>query len=201
MKPTRNEILWPSFTDLMMSLFFIMLVLYVITYLYMKNQQLVSEHELRKIKEVQKAVNALDAKYFSYDSSYKRFTLNRQISFPLQRSEITREDDRQYLLNVGRNIEQLIVQLRKKYAKDNISYMVVIEGMASKDQYDRNFQLSYERSLALYRLWQEAGIKLDARTCELQIAGSGIAGVGRAINEPANQRFLIQIIPKINVGL
>lgn len=45
-----------------MSLFFIMLVLYVITYLYMKNQQLVSESQLRKIKEVQKAANALDAR-------------------------------------------------------------------------------------------------------------------------------------------
>lgn len=200
MKPTRNDILWPSFTDLMMSLFFIMLVLYVITYLYMKNQQLVSEMELRKIKEVQNAVNALDTKYFSYDSTYRRFTLNRQISFPLQRSEITREDDKQYLLNVGRNIEQLIAHLRKKYAKEKISYMVVIEGMASKDQYDKNFQLSYERSLALYRLWQQAGIQLDAKTCELQIAGSGIGGVGRASDEPTNQRFLIQIIPKINMG-
>lgn len=200
MKPTKNEILWPSFTDLMMSLFFIMLVLYVITYLYMKNQQLVSESQLRKIKEVQKAANALDARYFSYDSSFRRFTLNRQISFPLQRSEITNEEDRNYLIKVGRNIEQLIAQLRRKYAKEHISYMVVIEGMASKDNYDRNFQLSYERSLALYRLWQESGIQLDARTCELQIAGSGIGGVGRSRDEATNQRFLIQIIPKINMG-
>jgi len=197
MKKSKHDFLWPSFTDLMMSLFFIMLVLYVLTYVYMKNQQMATESQLRKIKEVQRAVNALDPKYFTFDSTYKRFTLNRQISFPIKESTITNAADRQYLLAVGLNIQTLIEGLKRKYAGQNISYMVVIEGMASMDSYDRNFQLSYERSLALYRLWQGAGIRLDASTCELQIAGSGTAGVGRSNNESQNQRFLIQIIPKI----
>ena len=197
MKNTKQDFFWPSFTDLMMSLFFIMLVLYALTYVYMKNQQRATEDQLRKIKEIQSAVNALDTKYFTYDSTYKRFTLNRQISFPSKQSTLTNADDRKYLLNVGISIQVLIEKLKRKYAGQNISYMVVIEGMASLDSYDKNFQLSYERALALYRLWQGAGIKLDASTCELQIAGSGIAGVGRSRNEALNQRFLIQIIPKI----
>ena len=197
MNKSKHDFLWPSFTDLMMSLFFIMLVLYVLTYIYMKNQQMATDSQLRRIREVQKAVNALDARYFTYDSTYKRFTLNRQISFPVKGSTITNPADRQYLLNVGINIQTLIERLKRKYAGQNISYMVVIEGMASMDNYERNFQLSYERSLALYNLWQGAGIRLDASTCELQIAGSGTAGVGRSSNEARNQRFLIQIIPKI----
>jgi hypothetical protein len=163
----------------------------------MKNEQMATAEQLRKIREVQHAVNELDTRYFTYDSTYKRFTLNRQISFPLQQSTITDAGDRQYLLKVGISIQNLIENLKRKYAGQNISYMLVIEGMASQDSYDRNFQLSYERSLALYSLWKGAGIKLDASTCELQIAGSGTAGVGRSPNEAKNQRFLIQIIPKI----
>lgn len=197
MKKAKQDFFWPSFTDLMTSLFFVMLVLYVLTYVYMKNQQRVTEEQLRKIKDIQNAVNALDKQYFTYDSSYKRFTLNRQISFPKKQSIIADSSDRRYLLRVGLSIQKLIEDLRQKYKGQNISYMVIIEGMASQDSYEYNFQLSYERALALYRLWQGAGIKLDASTCELQIAGSGTGGVGRAENEALNQRFLIQIIPKI----
>lgn len=197
MKRYNSNFLWPGFADLMTSLFFVMLALYVLTYVYMKQQQRATETQLKKIKEVQHAVNALDHEYFRYDSSYKRFTLTRQISFPKKGSIISDTQDKRYLVNVGQNIQNLITDLRKKYQGQNISYMVVIEGMASNDAYSNNFELSYQRSLALYRLWLEAGIKLDASMCELQIAGSGTAGIGRSKEEALNQRFLIQIIPKI----
>jgi len=197
MKKHRSDFLWPSFADLMTSLFFVMLSVYVLTYVYMKKQQQATEAQLRKIKEVQQAVSVLDQQYFRYDSTYKRFTLTRQISFPKKSSVISDQQDRNYLVKVGQNIQELITDLRKKYSGQNISYMVVIEGMASNDAYSGNFELSYQRSLALYRLWQEAGIKLDASVCELQIAGSGTAGIGRSGSEALNQRFLIQIIPKI----
>ena len=66
---------WPSFTDLMTSLFFIMLVLYVLTYLKLTNQQRATEQQLNKIKEIQAAVKELPQDYFQYDSEYKRFSL------------------------------------------------------------------------------------------------------------------------------
>jgi flagellar motor protein MotB len=197
MKKHSEDFFWPSFADLMTSLFFIMLALYILTYVYLKNQQRATHEQLKKIQEVQSAVNALDQQYFRYDSVYKRFTLTRQISFPAKGSNISNAQDRQYLLKVGLNIQALISNLKIKYQGQNISYMVVIEGMASNDAYANNFELSYERALALYRLWINAGIRLDASMCELQIAGSGTAGVGRAGEEALNQRFLIQIIPKI----
>lgn len=197
MKKHSTDFFWPSFADLMTSLFFVMLTLYVLTYVYIRNQQRATEAQLKKIKEVQHAVNALDRNYFRYDSTFKRFTLTRQISFPKKGSVIVNSEDKQYLVNVGRNIQYLITDLHRKYQGQNISYMVVIEGMASRDAYADNFELSYQRSLALYRLWLEAGVKLDASMCELQIAGSGTAGIGRAKEEALNQRFLIQIIPKI----
>lgn len=197
MKKYNEDFFWPSFADLMTSLFFIMLALYILTYVYLKNQQRATREQLKKIQEVQSAVNALDQKYFRYDSTYKRFTLTRQISFPKKGSIISNQEDRDYLIKVGENIRNLIEDLRKKYQGQNISYMVIIEGMSSNDPYANNFELSYERALALYRLWQNAGIQLDGSICELQIAGSGTAGIGRAKEEALNQRFLIQVIPKI----
>lgn len=197
MKKHSENFFWPSFADLMTSLFFVMLALYILTYVYLKNQQQTTQEQLKRIKEVQSAVNALDQQYFRYDSVYKRFTLTRQISFPAKGSSISNAEDRQYLLKVGLNIQTLIRNLKIKYQGQNISYMVVIEGMSSNDAYANNFELSYERALALYRLWSNAGIRLDASMCELQIAGSGTAGVGRASEEALNQRFLIQVIPKI----
>jgi N-glycosylase/DNA lyase len=70
---------WPSFADLMTSLFFIMLVLYVLTYLKLTNQQRATEQQLNKIKEIQAAVKELPQNYFQYDSIYKRFSLVQNI--------------------------------------------------------------------------------------------------------------------------
>lgn len=81
----------------------------------------------------------------------------------------------------------------------DIRYLVVIEGMSSRDNYPLNYELSYERSLALFRFWEQHAIRFDPAICEVQIAGSGIGGVGRysGKNEFKNQRFLIQVVPKI----
>lgn len=197
MRKYKDDFFWPSFADLMTSLFFIMLVLYLLTYASLRKQQKATQEQLRRIREVQRAVSALDKRYFRYDSTYKRFTLTRQISFPKSESVINDPSDRKYLIQVGFNIQRLIKDLHQKYRSGSISYMVIIEGMSSNDAYADNFELSYRRALALYRLWQSVGIKLDASMCELQIAGSGTAGVGRSAEEYQNQRFLIQIIPKI----
>ena len=86
-----------------------------------------------------------------------------------------------------------------KLEKIDDRYLIVIEGMASKDGYAQNDELSYRRSLALARLWERNNVSFDPNICELQIAGSGTKGIGRfsGSDEVKNQRFLIQIVPKI----
>jgi hypothetical protein len=101
----------------------------------------------------------------------------------------------------------------------NISYLVVIEGMASRDNYYDNDGLSYRRALSLYYLWKKNGISFEQSQCEVQISGSGIRGI-RPYNtdyynavrlgdsdadskfnlqeEKKNQCIIIQIIPKIS---
>src|SRR5690606_22552404 len=189
---------WPSFTDLMTSLFFIMLVLYVLTYLKLTNQQIVTEQQLNKIKEVQAAVKELPREYFAYDSIYKRFSLVQNIEFE-RGKDIIKGKDEAYLVNVGNSIKNLINNLKTQYAEQDIKYVVVIEGMASNDNYFDNYPLSYKRAWAVSKLWEKENIVLDPTVCEIQIAGSGTGGIGRfsSNEEFKNQRILIQIVPKI----
>ena len=92
-----------------------------------------------------------------------------------------------------------------QYKSMDITYLVVIEGMASKDNYYDNDGLSYKRALSLYYLWKRNGISFEKSQCEVQVAGSGIRGRGRynesnmnPEDEVKNQRIIIQIVPKIS---
>lgn len=223
----KNNFFWVSYADLMTSLFFIVLVLFglswalyktsdedilknkmlelekEITQLKQRNQGLmdtlgivkVQAGEARKIQEIKKAINSLPSSYFIFDDVYQRHQLNKNISFAVGSSVID-STEYSYLRNVGNELVALINRLKKEQDQ-NIRYLVIIEGMASKDSYVRNYELSYERALSLFRLWEKEGIQFDKNRCEIQIAGSGVGGIGRALNEQSNQRFLIQIIPKI----
>lgn len=210
---------WPSFADLMTSLFFIMLVFYMLTYfgfsdrltilqnelkatkeeLEKLNDSLrVTEQQLKIIDEIQAAIKELPKKYFAYDSPFKRYSLVQNIEFARGKDDI-KHKDKEYLEKVGSSISSLIHTLKSKHAKHDIKYLVIIEGMASNDKYIDNFPLSYKRALAVFKLWERRGIVLDKSVCEIQIAGSGISGIGRypRSEEMKNQRILIQIVPKI----
>lgn len=219
-KKNQSNFFWASYADLMTSLFFIMLVLFVLSIavtkkknsdrndIELKNNELkneldelktkyfATENQLQKIIEIQNAVKELPSDFFQYDERHKRFALNRQIKFDAM-SSIINSNDKEFLLEVGYSIFFLIERMKNQYLNQNIKYMIIIEGMASKDSYEHNNELSYERALALYNLWINNNIYFDNSICELQIAGSGVNGVGRSDIESENQQFLIQIIPKI----
>lgn len=185
----------------MTSLFFIMLVLFVITIGYLQFQLATTKSELKKIKEIQTATQNLPKKYFTYQEKYKRFKLNKEIHFAKGKSYPNSEEDKKYLLKVGKSIKNLVDSLN---SSDNtkgldIKYQIVIEGMASKDNYPDNFGLSYDRSLFLYKYWKSKGIIFDPKECEIQIAGSGTDGVREfsGKEEKRNQQILIHIVPKI----
>jgi flagellar motor protein MotB len=198
MKSKGSSFFWPSFTDLMTSLFFIMLVLYVLTYLKLTNQQRATEQQLNKIKEIQAAVKELPQDYFQYDPEYKRFSLVQNIEFE-RGQDIIKSMYEQYLVDVGISIKDLINNLKSQYAEQDIKYVVIIEGMASNDNYFDNYPLSYKRAWAVMKLWQRKNVMPDQSVCEVQVAGSGTGGIGRFPNkeEFKNQRILIQIVPKI----
>ena len=213
---------WPSYSDLMTSLFFLMLVMFVLTVISLRNTILeaerlrkVSEEQLRNVQQIQEAVNQLPADYFEEDVTNKRWILKKSYSpsFRAADFDIRVLNDTTRLVEVGNSLMGVIKQLNKmkedpKYKDMDITYLVVIEGMASKDSYHDNDALSYKRALSLYYLWKRNGISFEKSQCEVQISGSGIRGRGRfnedgnnPKDEVKNQRIIIQIVPKIgNVG-
>lgn len=159
-----------------------------------RGRLLVMEEEYKKLREIQKAIQNLDSRYFVYQPEYKRHVLNKQVHFPTGKSEIG-SAYKPFLAEAGRALQRMIQQLDPK---DNIKYIVVIEGMASQDSYAKNYELSYNRALALYEFWSGMGITFDPNRFEVMIAGSGVGGLGRnQSNEALNQRFLLQIVAKI----
>jgi outer membrane protein OmpA-like peptidoglycan-associated protein len=198
----NNNIFWVGYSDLMTSLFFIMLVLFVLTTAYLQNEKKATEKQLDKIKELQTAVKKLPQNYFEYQPEYKRFKLKKQIQFDRGKDDIKNEYV-DYLIGVGNSINKLIdsLNLNPEYKNFDIKYLVIIEGMASIDSYKDNFNLSYQRALALYELWKKElkGIIFNPNYCEIQIAGSGTEGIREysGDKEFMNQQFLIQIVPKM----
>lgn len=222
MKKKSGSHFWPSYSDLMTSLFFIMLVMFVLTIVSLRNSLLeaerlrkISEEQLRSIQQIQEAVNQLPTDYFEEDVTNKRWVLKRSFSpkFNARDFNISVLNDTTNLVKVGNSLMGVIDNLNKmkndpKYKDMDITYLVVIEGMASKDNYYDNDALSYKRALSLYYLWRRNGISFEESQCEVQISGSGVRGRGRfnadglhPQDEVRNQRIMIQIVPKIgNLG-
>ena len=213
---------WPSYSDLMTSLFFLMLVMFVLTVVSLRNTIIeterlkrISEEQLRNVQQIQEAVNQLPIDYFEEDAINKRWILKKSYSpsFRAADYDIKVLNDTTRLIEVGTSLMDVIKQLNimkeaPKYKDMDITYLVVIEGMASKDTYYDNDALSYKRALSLYYLWKRNGISFEKSQCEVQVSGSGIRGRGRFNSdgnnpeeEVKNQRIMIQIVPKIgNLG-
>ena len=219
----EKSFFWVSYTDLMTTLFFVMLVLYVLTFIKLRYEQerykvkveekveeldklryeqemyKVKAEELDKIREIEKSINNIDSTYFKYNTEYKKHILNINVKYKSESTNINdiNQSNRTKLVNAGNSIKNLIGKLKHE---DNIKYLVIIEGQASKlGEQDYNYNLSYQRALSLIAFWKYNSIDLDdLKNCELIIAGSGEKGLPRDIeNDRNNQRFLIHIIPKI----
>ncbi|THU39445.1 hypothetical protein FAM09_13145 [Niastella caeni] len=216
MKVNKTDSFWTSYTDLMTSLFFIMLVLYVLTYVRMNTTIKLQKEKLAIIETVEENLKPLksDQSLFTYEEQYKRFKLSFDVKFKLGESKLSNSTLEQYPTTIhkidkaGEKLKSIIDNLKK--AKEvnpklkNVSYILVIAGYASRIGHDayRNYELSYWRALNLRDYWYSKGIDFEAPEynglIDLQISGNGWGGVGRLQNnEEDNQRFLIQIFPKI----
>jgi hypothetical protein len=206
----KRDFFWLSYSDLMTSLFFVMFVLFVLVYtmqnktigeLNDKNKTLnTAKEELDKINEIRESLENIDGKYFIYNETYKKHILNISVGFKTGSANMMdmNKDVRDQLKDAGQSLEKLMKSLP---TNQNIRYLLVIEGQASRDGALINDELSYRRAIALRNFW--FGLNPDLNNvlpnCEVVIAGSGQYGVPRDLPDipPANQRFLITIIPKI----
>lgn len=204
-KKNRRYSFWTGYSDLMTSLFFVMLMLFVLTIVLLHKRIVASEEEraatqeqLEKIKEIEESLQGIDSTYFEYNDNYKKHVLKISVNFPVGMANIKSIDlkTQNDLKEAGKSIIKSIKNINKVHP--GIQYLLVIEGQASKDSYTYNYELSYNRALSLSRFWNENGVDFGDN-CEVLISGSGIGGTMRDEDESKNQRFLIHLIPKPGV--
>ena len=209
-KISKESFFWTSYSDLMTSMFFVMLVLFVlvIALLYIKMSNIEAEgqatrEQLNKIREIEDSVKNIDPNYFQYDFTFRRHTLvNIEISFRTGSSDINdiNEEQRNRLVEAGKAIEKFVTQAVKD--NNDVKYLLIIEGQSSKDNYMMNYELSYKRALSLVRHWSENGLQFNPDTCEVIVSGSGQSSPFREspdiVGNRRNQRFVVHIIPKIS---
>lgn len=207
---------WASYADLMTSLFFVMLMLFVVAVVELnkKNEELEKTNtvisgeneklvvQLKKAQEIENATIGLESEFFEYKSEYKKHKLTIDVNFPTGESDIDRyvsESTKEKLLAAGEKAKDFIESTTKEHP--GIQYLLIIEGQASKDSYSQNYELSYKRAYSLKKYWEKGGIRFTDKNCEVLICGSGDGrqsgtGLMRESNEKLNQRFLIHILPK-----
>lgn len=216
-KNKKESFFWTSYSDLMTSLFFIMLVLFVLVVALLHSRLKTTQKELDQIYQLNESVKKIDPNYFEYDSTYNRHTLkNIQVAFPIKefRMETIPAQQQQQLLATGNAILQFL-----KHAQDSLpkaEYLVIIEGQSSNDtwgtepdgsgnwrkgsEYENNDVLSFQRAFNLVQFWKNSGITFDNLPCEIIISGSGTHSKFRekpdVWNNEKNQRFVIHIIAK-----
>ena len=213
-KKKPESFFWTSYSDLMTSMFFVMLVLFVLTVALLQkkmgeiiviNEQL--ELKIAKGEEIEKSIEKIDSNYFDYNEEYKRHTLkNVKATFRIESADINdiSPEDRKTLKEAGWAIRDMLQK-----ASDSIPearYLVIIEGQTSKDGYALNYELSYSRALSLVKFWsripeEEGGpITFDELPCEVIISRSVKASQFREQPDipgnKENQRFVIHITPK-----
>jgi outer membrane protein OmpA-like peptidoglycan-associated protein len=208
MSKKHKDFFWMSFSDLMTSLFFVVLVLYVLTYVMLKealdtaNTTIEEQDKILQLKEQFKPLQ--EDKDFIYLQDCKKYIskeLNSIEIFEPNKSTIL-EKYKLPTIKVGNKLEDLLKDLNKANAE--FSYLVIIEGnMANtwdkkfNTDSDYGYKKSYERALAVYNLWNNNNIDLRKYNSEILISGSGFNGLCRDEVEDNNKRFSIQIIPKI----
>ena len=194
-KGKRDSLFWTSYSDLMTSLFFVMLTLFVVAVIAMgralrdetKLREL-TEEKLKKIREIESSIENIDSTWFEYNKNHKKHVLKIDVSFDTGKADIE-------------NIPLATRDKAQAEFGDTVKYLLIIEGQASNDGYSRNYELSYDRALSFFNyLKLNRNVDLRRGNCEVLICGSGTHGAMRAEPDNAtnknNQRFLIHVLPK-----
>ena len=95
MKKAKESFFWTSYSDLMTSLFIIMLVLFVLVIVLLHKRMestIIEKDQLEKvledIKKVEASTRDLEGEYFSYNKEYEKFILNIDCQFPVREYDI-----------------------------------------------------------------------------------------------------------------
>lgn len=209
MTKKEKSLFWASYADLMTSLFFVMLVLFIgaIVVLDQERREFKGMYETSKkekeiLDQINDATKNIDSTYFEYKEEFKKHKLKISVNYgnDVDQIETLPELTQKQLLAAGVKLRDFVQETTSQ--NPNIQYLLIIEGQASKIGPEAiNYPLSYRRAYGLKQFWENNGIKFTATNCEVLICGSGDGrqsgtGLMREKTEKLNQRFLIHILPK-----
>src|SRR5690625_3763990 len=109
----KESYFWTSFSDLMTSMFFVMLVLFVLTIVLMERKRRATQAQLDKIAQIDSATKNISSKYFEYNDAYKKHVLKIKVNFPKGRykinqlSKLTRDSLRKAGEAIQRSLEKI----------------------------------------------------------------------------------------------
>lgn len=221
----KKALFWTSYSDLMTSLFFAVLVLFVVVVVAMGavNRQVqeakeklekalidanATNEQLNQILRLQDQFNTLTtSSSLKYDEQKRMFYAKDFVGIEIfePNKDIIKDEYVETVNRVGKDIKELIESLKAN--NKDFKYQLVIEGSAAIPYRELKagtfnpdnvgmYELSYRRALALYNKWKHLNFR-ESNT-EIIIAGSGFNGINRdKIVEDNNKRFVIQIIPMI----
>ena len=204
-----GDTFWISYSDLMTSLFFIMLVLFIVCIVKMKvinnqlgqvlGEQIATNEQLKQILQLDSLFSELNqSSSLRYDKTKKIFVAkdfeNIEIFYPytsnvsIAQASTIKPELLKKVDTVGKDLQNLLHTLYER--NPDFSYQLVIEGTAAIPwdkkanktfNPDNNlmYSLSYNRALALYKRWQDKGLNLRKYNTEIIIAGSGFNGNNR----------------------
>lgn len=217
-KKDGDKLFWISYSDLMTSLFFVMMILFAImTVKYImqgeENTTLKGQldNALITLGEQQRYIDIVaqfkplqesgDFVYLEQSGKYVAKDFLGIEIFDQDKGEILPQF-RAQTVNIGRTLEAILKKLKEQ--NPDYTYVLVIEGNTANDpgkpmskDSQGSYKLSYERALAVYTLWNDSGIDLRKYNTEVLLSGSGMNGWDRDPVEKNNKRFGIQIIPRI----
>ena len=201
MAQKKESFFWTSYSDLMTSLFFVMLVMFILVIVLLHKRMEATEAQLEEIRKVEQSTKDLSKYYFEYRPDYKKYVLTIQVRYPAGKSDLRDMDsnNKNWQLSQLKNAGTEIQSFLEKHNENQ--YLLIIEGQASRDPYLYNYELSYQRALGLMRYWiEDSGISFG-NNCEILISGSGDGkldthSMRELGDEKENQRFLIHILPK-----
>ena len=210
----KRSFFWASYADLMSSLFFIMLVLFVATVAVLQKKVRevnTTKEQYENILQLDKQFNALSkSSALVYAEDNKTFVAKDFIGIEIFKpnSDVIKGEYLSTVDKVGEALQQIVENLYEE--NPQLSFQLVIEGTAAIP-YDRLgdttynlerkdiYELSYRRALALYLRWKKNGLNFRDYNAEVLICGSGFKGINRDTRkEDNNKRFVIQIIPKVS---
>ena len=172
----NKESFWPSYVDIMTTLFAVMLILFAVSFARFKlkeSQMEILVNEYKDIIDVYSTVDEIDkSPFYAYDSLYLKHTITISIGYQEKEYDIHKLEldnidvskanaKRDSIKQAGILVESIIKHLEaKNNISKNIKFLVVIEGQSSKipfheSDWKNNETLSYLRAQFLSKYWMD----------------------------------------------